>query len=92
VVSISALAVIWPASKLPAGPEIGSIVRVLTEVRRSNGQPTHEQMLVLLTRNLAVHQRLIAQRTAAVSLAFRTGALALLVQLVATVAARILTT
>lgn len=87
-----ALAVIWPASKVPTGPSIAALVRSLT-LRQLVGAVEDTAPLVrLLTSNLADHQQLIARRTAIVSSAFRVGAIALMVQLAATVAARILTT
>lgn len=87
-----ALAVIWPASKVPTGPSIAALVRSLTSRQLAGEFDDTAPLIRLLTSNLADHQQLIARRTAVVSSAFRVGAIALMVQLAATVAARILTT
>lgn len=92
VVTVSALAVIWPASRVPDGPSIEALVRSLTRHKLAKKPDRATDLVLLLTSNLADHQRLVARRIAVVAFVFRAGAIALLIQLMATVAARILTT
>jgi hypothetical protein len=88
VVSLSALAVIWPPHGVPNGPNVGALVSALTD---DHPDSQHEIRLRLI-RSLAFHQQLLTRRTMAVARSFRVGALGLVVQLSATVASRILTT
>lgn len=90
-VCCSVLAVIWPSSALGAGAEIDSLVRFLTEHRLLGEPDGSSEFRRVLTVSLATQQRLLAQRITTVSRAFRIGLVSLVMQLAATVAARILT-
>ncbi|ADB54260.1 hypothetical protein [Conexibacter woesei] len=90
VVCVMALAVIWPHRGVTAMPEIGPMVMDLTRGSEESGSVTTSGMRRELIMSMASHQHLNAQRLTRVSRAFRTGALVLVVQLLSTVAARVL--
>lgn len=86
VVSLSALAVIWPRRQLLEAPRLATHVSNLTgELPMATAELQREFIT-----SMAVRQQTMAQYTLSLSRAFRVGASALIVQLAATVAARIL--
>jgi hypothetical protein len=87
-VSLSALAVIWPRRGVPGAPDLMRHVIALT---CPGGVPA-EALRRELIMSLAVHHSHGAKHITRLVRAFQTGAGALIVQLVATVAALILTT
>ena len=88
VVSLSALVVIWPRHGLPETPQLSLLVSRLTP----SDQPSITALRRKLTVSLGVNHAYGARHLMRLSCAFRVGAGALIVQLLATVAARILTT
>ncbi|MDW5593347.1 hypothetical protein VSS74_03300 [Conexibacter stalactiti] len=92
LVTASALAVIWPPGRVPNGLSIDVLVRSLTIAALPPGQSAERDLWLHFIRGLALHQKLLSQRTMVVSRSFRLGAIGLLIQLAATVASRIFTT
>lgn len=88
IVSLSALMVIWPRRAAVESPDLARYVRNLT----LPNVPGPTALRRELTVSLASQQMVAASYIARLSRAFRIGAGALIVQLVATVAARFLTT
>lgn len=89
LVSVSALAVIWPRRSVHTAHDVGWLVRTLTAKRGHEDRLKSAEVRRQLTLDLAAHQRLNAWHISNLSRASRAGGVALIVQIAATVAARI---
>ncbi|MBB4661143.1 hypothetical protein [Conexibacter arvalis] len=83
--SIITLAVIWPRRQLAEAPKLVQHVSRLTRTDTADTALLQREF----TANMATRQLAMAQCIAYLSIAFRIGASALIVQLAGTVAARI---
>jgi hypothetical protein len=90
IVSGSALAATWPQRGLPPVPDVGAMVLNLTTQAYGSGALEPNVLRREYMVSMAMHQHLHAQRIMRVSRAVRIGTVALVVQLLATVASRAL--